>query len=408
MRYILLCGTGEINGIPRQLVKVKGERLVDRTIRLLRSRGIKDIAISTRNTAAFSGCDAKIIEYDSSGDWVNAFYPTGEPVCYIFGDVFFSPDAIKKIVETPTDSIEFFASAPPFGSGYTRIWAEPFAFKVNDQKYFRECIETVKEYKRLHKWKREPIAWELWQVIKKTAINYINYRNYVVINDYTCDIDEEKDIAEIEEVMKPRYLIHACENRMWYVEDYLIPSMYEQGINTVDAWVDVDRDGNLQSCMQSFLDCESYGNTTWHLQDDVIISRDFAEKTQKYTNGIVCGFCCNRFELSKSYGMWYSFPCIHIPDHIASDCAKWFYTPKTQQQFAGYIHRGKCDDEIFMHYCRMNKFGYTNLNPNIVDHVDYLIGGSLTNAQRNYKITRSSYWKDDDLVKALEVKLAHR
>ena len=407
MKTILLCGTGRIKGIPRQLVKVKGERIVDRTIRLLRSNGVTDIAITTTSDA-FKDCDAKIINYNSSGDWVNAFYPTDEPVCYIFGDVFFSPNAIKTIVNTPTDSVEFFASAPPFSDNYKRKWAEPFAFKVQDQKYFRECIEEVKRKKARHEWKREPIAWELWQVVKKTMINHINYNNYVVINDYTCDIDEEKDIAEIESVMKPRYLIHACEERMWYVEDYLIPSMYEQGIDTVDAWVDVDRDGNLQSCMQSFLDCENYGGSTWHLQDDVIISRDFAKRTQEYTDGVVCGFCCNMFEISKSYGMWYSFPCIHIPDWLAVECAKWFYKPNTQKQFAGFINRGKCDDEIFMHYCRINHFEYTNLNPNLVDHVDYLIGGSLTNAQRNYKITRSSYWKDEDLVEQLAVKLAHR
>jgi len=408
MKYIILCGTCyKINGVQRQLVKIKGERIVDRTIRLLRSNGVEDIAITT-TSGSFANCDAEIIRYDSSGDWVNAFYPTDEPVCYVFGDVFFSPDAIKTIVNTKTDSIEFFASAPPFDNNYAREWAEPFAFKVQDQKYFRQCIETVKEYKNKHKWKREPIAWELWQIIKKTMINHINYYNYVAINDYTCDIDEEKDVEEIEAKLKPRYLIHACESRMWYVEDYLIPSLYEQGIDTVDAWVDVNRDGNLKSCMDSFLDCENYGTSTWHLQDDVVISRDFAKRTQEYADGIVCGFCCSMFEFSKSYGMWYSFPCIHIPDYIAADCAKWFYTERVQKQFATYVMNGKCDDEVFIHYCKANHLEYTNLNPNLVDHVDYLIGGSLTNAQRNYKITRSSYFKDQDLVEDLAVKLAHR
>ena len=38
---------------------------------------------------------------------------------------------------------------------------------------------------------RHPIAWELWQIIKQTPINYIDYKNYTVINDYTCDIDWE-------------------------------------------------------------------------------------------------------------------------------------------------------------------------------------------------------------------------
>jgi len=43
--------------------------------------------------------------------------------------------------------------------------------------------------------------WELWQVIKDTPLNKINYKNYTVINDYTCDIDDLKDIQEIERNM---------------------------------------------------------------------------------------------------------------------------------------------------------------------------------------------------------------
>ena len=46
--------------------------------------------------------------------------------------------------------------------------------------------------------KRQPVAWELWQVIKDTSLNQVIYTNYTVINDYTCDIDEPKDIKLFE------------------------------------------------------------------------------------------------------------------------------------------------------------------------------------------------------------------
>lgn len=203
-KYIVLCGSNHnlINGIPRQLVCVNGERVLDRTIRLLRSNGVEDIAI-TCTDKAFRSVDAKLIEHKQTDPkvWVNCFYPMDKPVCYIFGDVFFSENAIRTIVETETDDIEFFASSPPFGKGYIKAWAEPFAFKVQNTKRFAECVEKVKEYAKQRKFRRDPIAWEVWQVIKGTPLNVINYNNYTAINDYTCDIDCEEDIGKLNKVL---------------------------------------------------------------------------------------------------------------------------------------------------------------------------------------------------------------
>jgi hypothetical protein len=45
-------------------------------------------------------------------------------------------------------------------------------------------------------WRREPISWELWQIIKDTRPNNIVYDNYTVINDYTCDVDSEWELNQ--------------------------------------------------------------------------------------------------------------------------------------------------------------------------------------------------------------------
>ena len=202
MKYIILCGSNHalINGTPRQLVKIGGERVLDRTIRLLRENGITDISI-TATDPAFDGVDAEVIHYDSAGPWINCFPPIDEPTTFIFGDVYFSHDAIETIVNTHTDDIEFFASAPPFAPEYPRIWAEPFAFRVVNLAHFRESIEIVKQCTEQGIWRRDPIAWELWQVIKGTPLNMIDYSNYTVINDYTCDIDYADDVQMLEEVL---------------------------------------------------------------------------------------------------------------------------------------------------------------------------------------------------------------
>lgn len=211
MKYIIMCG-GQYDRwkMPKQLLEINGEPIAGRTIRLLRENGVRDIAISA-DDPLFRQLGVPVlkhenewhvyVDHDYAGDWVNGFYPMSEPVCYLLGDVVFSPKAIKKIVKAETDGIEFFASCPPFSPKYSKPWAEPFAFKVADTERFFAAVEEVK---RLHKegvYKRAPIAWELWQAIIGGRPNEIDYGTYTVINDYTCDIDVEQDIQRMIQAM---------------------------------------------------------------------------------------------------------------------------------------------------------------------------------------------------------------
>ena len=137
----------------------------------------------------------------STGYWCDAFYQTEEPTIYLLGDVVFSKEAIQTILSTETDDIEFFASAPPFAKNYIKPYAEPFAFKVVNQEHLREAQKKCRELADQKKFRRTPIAWEFWQVVKDTPINKIDYANYTVINDYTCDIDKPEDAVKFEKLL---------------------------------------------------------------------------------------------------------------------------------------------------------------------------------------------------------------
>lgn len=208
MKYIILCG-GQYDKwtIPKHLTQIKGESIVQRTIRLLRECGVTDIAISSNNPQFYENMGVPIITHQNNyrlglekdyGDWLDAFCPIQEPTCYIYGDVVFSKEAIQKIIDTETTSIEFFASAPPFEERYCKPWAEPFAYKVVNISHFFESIEMAKKYEKEGCFYRKPVSWELWQVIKGTPLGKIDYSNYTVINDYTCDIDSPEDVELIE------------------------------------------------------------------------------------------------------------------------------------------------------------------------------------------------------------------
>lgn len=205
-KYVIMCGGNYDDwDTPRQMAKINGEPLVARTIRLLRKYGIKDISISS-NDRRFEQFGLPVLKHDNEytvhgyndydGYWCNCFYPTGEPTCYIFGDVFFSAKAIKTIVQTKTDDVELFGSAKPFDKRYIKEYVEPFALKVTDVEHLNRACDEVK---KAECW-RNPLVWELWDIIKGYPADkpHRNRKDYTIINDYTCDIDTKDDILRLE------------------------------------------------------------------------------------------------------------------------------------------------------------------------------------------------------------------
>ncbi len=215
-----------------------------------------------------------------------------------------------------------------------------------------------------------------------------------------------------------RYMIHACLARMWYVSKYLIPSMLEQGIDRDDIIVrcDYERKGNLISCMESFASCRDSPGGTWHLQDDVLICRDFAEQTKRLSgDNVVCAFCYSGYEDGIPLTGWVhpvlmwnsTFPCVYIPNSLAAECSDWFYSEATADPlYANWVRSGKMDDNFFHAFCVTKHPNMMVLNyaPHLVEHVDYIIGGSTINQWRGH-ICRGYYFDDDALVEELTRKV---
>jgi choline kinase len=209
MRYVILAKGGH-EGFkePRQLSVINGERILDRTIRLLKENGIgsKDIIVTGNykdlgDVIVYDPLDNDFDYNTESGYWLNAFSNEFliEPVCFIWGDVYFSENAIKTIVNTDTDSTLFFCSYQNKSHRYIKEWDEPFAYKVIDTELFKKHIDIVKDLYDKGKTNRHPIVWELYRSINGIDVNKHELNdNVVIINDITCDIDTPKDIENIE------------------------------------------------------------------------------------------------------------------------------------------------------------------------------------------------------------------
>lgn len=220
----------------KQLLKVNGEVLVERTIRLLRENGIQNIAICT-NTNDFDYLGLPILmqhnDYfyqnkdenkKSSACWLNAYFPIDQPCCYLHGDVYFSEEAIKTIIETPVEYTMFFCTCDGTDmkrKPYNWKGREPFAYKVENQEVFKYAIKKLMKMVDNGEFTGfAPISWHLYRMLNGYDVkreehqDYTNINNifqgkgdYVLIDDYTTDVDNEWDIERIEESVKEYLLL---------------------------------------------------------------------------------------------------------------------------------------------------------------------------------------------------------
>lgn len=228
-------------------------------------------------------------------------------------------------------------------------------------------------------------------------------------------------------------MIHAVPERLWYVKEYLLPQLLEQQIERKDIFIYVDehKQGNLASCLNSFAKTAAAHGGTWHLQDDIFLSSHFGQITKKmsndkeYKNLVICGYTFEQGDNNNHFGkvyptkIWYSFPCIYIPNKIVKEFLKWMENPiekeysiKTWKSPYYYKETGKFDDVLFRMFleCQYeNKQIAYNLKPNLVEHIDYLIGGSIINKTNSgLNFAKAKYFEEQDRVQQLEQKLKRR
>ena len=177
--------------IIKHLIKINGETLLGRTTRLLKENNIDYVITSsderykqygTTIPQSFNDCE------------IDRFEPTKEPVCYLYGDVYYSEEAIKTIINTPVKDIMFFGSNE-----------EIFSVKVQDLNLFNHHKEKVKHLYLKRRINR-CIGWEIYRSLNRIPfeVHQIKKR-YTYILDETDDIDYPQDYEEfVKKLTKPR------------------------------------------------------------------------------------------------------------------------------------------------------------------------------------------------------------
>lgn len=206
MQIIIMCGGYyDFFNEHKALSIINGERLIERTTRLLKEMGY-DYYISS-NDDRFKEY-GKVLKHNNSyrvengivkGYWVDAYYPTYEPTIYLHGDVYYSENALKKILTLNPKKNTLVGNEIARNIEHLN-WGEPFGYIVVDQVSFRKGIEKVKKLQDEGKLERGyAISWELYRVLEGTDPNYmlINDDTYLSIDDETIDIDNPEQIEEL-------------------------------------------------------------------------------------------------------------------------------------------------------------------------------------------------------------------
>lgn len=209
---IVMCGGYYENFKEHKALSViNGERLIERTIRLLKENNIENIYISS-NDDRFSEFGT-VIKHENSyryengkskGYWVDAFYPTNEPTIYLHGDVYYSEEAIKKILNYNPKVNTMIGNKWALNDNHDKV-GEPFGWIIVDQEKFRNAINKCKQLQDEGKIERGyAISWELYEVLNGYNVNdfIITEDTYLVIDDETDDIDSPEQIEILDKKVR--------------------------------------------------------------------------------------------------------------------------------------------------------------------------------------------------------------
>lgn len=187
MKYIIMAGGdgtrwGNYTGVPKHLININGEPLLHRTVRLLKENNVENIIISAFDENYH--LPGTMLHKPLSNKWETDKFNLElieEDICFIYGDCYLTEEAIKTIVETPTDDILVFGRNKPSEIN-KKEYGELFAFKVKNADKFKKCVSYIRD--EVIAGRNRGGGWELYSHIGCP---------FILIDDRSEDFDYPKD-----------------------------------------------------------------------------------------------------------------------------------------------------------------------------------------------------------------------
>lgn len=177
-------------GIPKHFAQINGEKLISRTVRLLRKICGKDVEIiitSHDSRYEFDGC----IRHEPKNNHYEIDRFTEElitdNICFLYGDTYYTVHAIKRIVDTATGSVIFFGDEESI-----------VAVKIKDSELFRKHKSNVRDLYLEGKIKKCK-GWQVYQSLTDQNLNDepVIKHSYILIEDKTRNINTPDDYEKV-------------------------------------------------------------------------------------------------------------------------------------------------------------------------------------------------------------------
>jgi choline kinase len=194
MKYVIMAdGQGKRwnnhKGTPKHFIKVDGETLIARTVRLLNEYDKEGQVIITSHDKRYEIDGATRYEPLNNVMEIDRFTDEliDKSVCFLYGDTYYCEDSIKTIVETDADDLLFFGNDEKI-----------FAVKVGNPETMHFHIDRVKKLYNEGKIK-QCIGWQLYQSFANLPFDEKRIGDkFVKIVDNTCDFNSPDDYDEFE------------------------------------------------------------------------------------------------------------------------------------------------------------------------------------------------------------------
>lgn len=172
------------NDIPKHFIEINGETLLGRTVRLLHEGDDDCDIIITSHDPRYEIDGA--VRYEPLNNHLEIDRFTEEliadNVCFMYGDTYYSDEAVKSIIETDAEDILFFGNSRSI-----------VAVKVADGALFRKHVDNVRTLFTEGKIDK-CIGWQVYQSFMGLPFGEKKIESkYVVLKDGTEDFNSPDD-----------------------------------------------------------------------------------------------------------------------------------------------------------------------------------------------------------------------
>ncbi len=198
MKYIIMAdGKGtrwkNYNNTPKHLIKINGEILLERTVKQLNkyAKGSSVIITSHDSRYEFEGATRyeplnNVLEIDRFTEEL-----IEDNICFLYGDTYYSNEAITTIINTKVDDILFFGNKKSI-----------VAIKIKDSKIFKENVANVKKL-YLDKKIKNCKGWQVYQSFQNLEFDIKKIGDkFIVVDNTTIDYNTPKEYEQLLEKQK--------------------------------------------------------------------------------------------------------------------------------------------------------------------------------------------------------------